>query len=397
MAKIGIMGGTFNPIHNAHLIMAEEARVQFDLDKILFMPSKNPPHKDKKDIVSDAHRGRMIQHAICHNPYFEYSDMELKREGTTYTKDTLATIKQESPETEVHFILGGDSLEALETWCEPAYIFANCHILAANRGDTADQKIKDWIQYYQDKYGARISEIKMPLISISSEMIREKLAHRQSIGDYCPACVEYYIRNNELYGVQEAICNATKEQPLLCHVLEACLKPKRYRHTLGVAMTAANMAVIHGVDSEQAYLAGLLHDCAKYLKGTEMITLCNQHQIPLSDIERENTALIHGKLGAYFARTKYMVEDEDVLNAISFHTTGRPQMSPLEKIIYLADYMEPHRDMKCKPHSLTKVRKMCFNDLDRALCMVLENTVSYLDKSGKPVDEMTRKTYEYYK
>ncbi len=396
MSKIGIMGGTFNPIHNAHLIMAEEARVQFGLDKVLFMPSQNPPHKKKSEIASDAHRKRMIQHAIGGNPYFEFSDMELKREGTTYTKDTLAAFKEQNPDAQIYFILGGDSLASLESWCEPAYIFANCHILAANRGETANEKIQKWIAYYEQKYNAQISEIRMPLLSVSSEMLRHKISQGQSITNYAPACVEYYIRNNMLYGASEVVCDATKDSKTLCRVLEACLKPKRYRHTLAVAVTAANMATIHGVDSEQAYLTGLLHDCAKYFSGQEMLTLCNENHIVLTEVERQNTALIHGKLGAYFAGKKYMVQNEDMINAIAYHTTGRPAMSPLEQIIYLADYIEPNRDMKCKPHSLDDVRRMCFVDLKQAMQMALENSMSFLSRTGQIIDKSTQKTYEYY-
>lgn len=398
MAKIGIMGGTFNPIHNVHLIMAEEARRQFQLDKVLFMPSKNPPHKERQDIVSDEHRKRMIQHAIQDNPYFKFSDIELKRKGTTYTRDTLAYLKENYPEDSFYFILGGDSLATLESWKEPEFVFRNCHILAANRDNVTDHEIPRWIQHFSKKYDAQISEIKMPAISISSEMLRKKIAKNISVSNYCPTSVEWYIKIHHLYGFSGEYLQHKEATPKeIKNYLMACLKPSRFSHTLGVAMTAANLASVHGYDSKDAYLAGLLHDCAKYLTGKEQIRECEEAGIPLTEVEKSNTALIHGKLGAHFANIKYGITDKEILSAITYHTTGHPNMTLLEKIIYLADYMEPQRDMKCKPYSLTEIRKMCFRDLEKALCMVLENTVKYLDKSGNVIDEMTQKTYEWYK
>lgn len=396
MAKIGIMGGTFNPIHHVHLIMAEEARRQFDLGVIWFMPSKNPPHKDKTEIVSDEHRKRMIKHAIQHNPYFLFSDLELKREGTTYTKDTLAFLKKKHPEDEFYFILGGDSLAAMESWCEPAFIFQNCHILAANREQQDNGEITSWISYYEDKYHAEISEIQMPAISISSQMIRKKIQNNHAISDYVPLCVERYIKGNQLYGYHEPLFPDVPSDIEIIKYLSANQKPKRLIHTLGVAMTAANMAEMFNCSARKAYLAGLLHDCAKYLTGREQIQKCEEFDIQLTDIERENTALIHGKLGAHFARTIYHIEDEDILNAITYHTTGRPCMSDLEKIVYLADFMEPGRNMKCKPYSLKEIRKACFSNLDQAMAMVLECSINHLKKSGNPIDTLTIKTYHYY-
>lgn len=400
MAKIGIMGGTFNPIHNVHLSMAEEARTQYQLDEVRFMPSKNPPHKNKQGIASDSHRKRMIQHAIQNYPYFSFSDLELKREGTTFTRDTLAYLTETCPEDQFYFILGGDSLASLESWKEPAYIFSHCHILAASRGDVSEDKITEWIHYYKEKYGANISEIQMPSQRISSEMIRSKLASGCDVSTYCPIPVTQYIRFHGLYGC-DRLTQEEPEHPMkvadMYTFLSACLKPKRFIHTLGVAMTAANLAEVHGCDSTQAYTAGLLHDCAKYLTGKEQIMACQSAGIPLSKIELENTALIHGKLGAYIAKTKYGVQDKEILSAITWHTTGKPKMTLLEKIIYLADYMEPGRAMNCKPYSLTQIRGTCFENIDKALCMVLECSVKYLEKSGVPIDPQTMDTYKYYR
>lgn len=397
MARIGIMGGTFNPVHNVHLVMAEEARRQFGLKKVLFMPSKNPPHKKKKQIASDEHRTRMIQHAIRDNPAFVFSDLELAREGVTYTKDTVAALKQMHPEDKLYFIAGGDSLASMEKWREPAYIFKHCRILVANRDETDHGQIQKLIRRYEKNYGAKVSEIHMPLICISSEMIRKKLAEESSVAHYVPACVERYIKSNQLYGYTAPLFQKVPSETEITDYLAANLKPGRFLHTLGVAATAANLAAVHDTDPKEAFLAGLLHDCAKYLTGDELVQMCEQEGIPLSRIERENTVLIHGKLGAHFARTKYQVRNEEILSAICYHTTGRPAMGRLEKIIYLADFMEPGRKMECTPHSLADIRKMCYTDLDRALLMVLECCVTHLKQSGAPIDPLTLHTYDYYR
>lgn len=396
MARIGIMGGTFNPVHNIHLMMAEEARKQFRLKKVFFMPSKNPPHKKKSGIASEEHRKRMIEHAIQGNPHFAFSGMELEREGTTYTKDTLTELNRRYPDDKFYFILGGDSLASMEQWREPKYIFEHCHILAANRGMADTGQIREWISHYKKKYGGKLSEIQMPSSSVSSEMIRDKLAGGMSVTGYVPDCVEQYIRFHGLYHDCEPLFQGTPNNQEIIRMLSALLKPKRFLHTLGVAATAANMAGVFGYDEQDAFLAGLLHDCAKYLTGGELVRLCEEEGVPLTDVERANTALIHGKFGAHLARTKYHVEQKDILDAISYHTTGRPDMGMLEKIIYLADFMEPGRATPCQPYSLAEIRGMCFRDLDRALTMALECCVTYLESADAVIDPLTIATYRYY-
>ncbi len=176
--------------------------------------------------------------------------------------------------------------------------------------------------------------------------------------------------------------------------IEKTLDAKRYEHTLGVTYTAATLAMCHGGDMKRAQIAGLLHDCAKCIDNQKKITICEKHNIEINDIERRNPFLLHAKVGSYITMHKYNITDEDIVHAILNHTTGRPNMSLLEKIIYVADYIEPGR--KQAPN-LTAVRQMAFADLDNALLMILEDTLVYLDTLGGDIDPMTRKTYEFYK
>lgn len=176
--------------------------------------------------------------------------------------------------------------------------------------------------------------------------------------------------------------------------MEKTLDSKRFEHTLGVAYTAAALAMKHGADVLKAETAGYLHDCAKCMSNEKRLSICAKHNISVNDIERRNPFLLHAKVGSYIAMQKFDVRDGDVINAILNHTTGRPDMSLLEKIVYIADYIEPGR--KQAPN-LTEIRKLAFEDLDEALFRILGDTLVYLETVDGEVDPMTQKTYDYYK
>ena len=176
--------------------------------------------------------------------------------------------------------------------------------------------------------------------------------------------------------------------------LKNVLEEKRYNHTIGVMYTAASLAMRYNEDLESTMLAGLLHDCGKFAPVAEQVDLCKKYQIPLSDAELRVPALIHAKLGAYLAEEKYGIHDKRILDAILYHTTGKPNMNLLEKIVYLADYIEPGRKMI---PGLTNVRTLAFTNIDEGVCLCSKMTLSYLERAGRAVDPMTRQTYEYYK
>lgn len=177
--------------------------------------------------------------------------------------------------------------------------------------------------------------------------------------------------------------------------MEKELHAKRYEHTLSVAYTAASLAMVHNVDTDSAMTAGLLHDCAKCLPTDKLISLCRKNDLPVSEVELQNpAALLHAKAGSFLARKKYGVTDDDILNAIKYHTTGRPEMSKLEKILYIADYIEPGRKHAA---NLLQIRKMAYQNLDQTLFKILEDTLSYLLTTGGEIDSMTQETYDYYK
>lgn len=175
--------------------------------------------------------------------------------------------------------------------------------------------------------------------------------------------------------------------------MEKTLDTRRFEHTLGVAYTAASLAMCYQVDIYKAQMAGLLHDCAKCLPDDKKLSICENHNMQITEIEKRNPFLLHAKAGSYIAMKKFHIHDQDIINAILNHTTGRPDMSTLEKIIYIADYIEPCR--KQAPN-LAEIRQLAFHDLDLTLVRILGDTLEYLKESSTEIDPMTQKTYDYY-
>ena len=197
--KIGIMGGTFDPIHIAHLRLAECAYEQFGLDQVLFLPAGDPPHKRNAQVLEENHRANMVKLAIAGNPHFAFSDIEIKRDGFSYTSDTLLWLSRENPDREYYFIVGADSLNYMEEWHNPQDIFDHAIILAANRDRLPEEEIDRQIDFLKKRYGARIEKMDLPNLEISSHMLRNMVANGASIRYYVPEAVGQYIEKYKLY------------------------------------------------------------------------------------------------------------------------------------------------------------------------------------------------------
>ena len=176
--------------------------------------------------------------------------------------------------------------------------------------------------------------------------------------------------------------------------LKITLDEPRFEHTLGVMYTAGCMAMAHDYDIQKAMLAGLLHDCAKCMTHEERLTLCEKHHVEVTASELENKALLHAKAGAILAKIEYDITDVDILHAIAVHTTGEPEMNILDKIIYIADYIEPGRD---KAPNLELVRSLAYKDLDACMAQILYDTLNYLNSRGGLIDPTTAEAHEFYK
>lgn len=197
--KVGIMGGTFDPIHIAHLMLAQQACAQFGLDEVLFMPCAQPPHKDKDRISSADHRRAMTELAVKGNEKFVFSDLEIQRTGTTYTSDTLEELHQKYSDTIFYFIMGADSLFAVDSWYKPEAIFKHAVILVGNRLDIPENEMEEQIKYLKDRFGGQIFLIDMPDIAISSREVRKRIKDGLPIRYYVPESVYEYIMKHKLY------------------------------------------------------------------------------------------------------------------------------------------------------------------------------------------------------
>ena len=416
--RIGIFGGSFNPPHKAHKAIIKAAIRQHKLDRLYVMPTAKPPHKSNKEYVSAHHRSRMCRLMIesMDDKRVLFSDYEIEKGGVSYTYQTLETWKEDHPKDKLFFIIGGDSLETFPTWIKPERISELATILCAPRSDMTDNELNEQCKRMSVEYSGDFYPLKLKddYSDISSSAIREKTAglftnddstekKTKPFGDV-PAglnkSVWRYIRLHGLYGCPALVFDRTPNEKLLLKCLKATLRPKRYIHTLGVADTAERLGEIYseGDDdmAERARLAGLLHDCAKYYSDEEQISLCDTYGIGLTQTERENPSLIHGKLGAYLAENRYGVSDDEILSSIALHTVGKPAMTTLEKIIYIADYIEPGRVIPDAKHPLKVIRQEVMYDLDGALTDVIENTIEYLKKTDKVIDEASQATLEFY-
>lgn len=181
---------------------------------------------------------------------------------------------------------------------------------------------------------------------------------------------------------------------LMKYSLKMLLKESRYLHSVGAMEVSCDLAFINGYDAEKASIAGILHDCARNLTDDELLKECEKYHLPVSALENRWAFLLHGKVGAVYAKDKFGVKDEDILNAIIYHTTGRPAMTLIEKILFIADYIEPYR--KPLPR-IDEIRMTAYTDLDLAVFMILENILEYLKCKGTEIDTLTIATYEYYK
>lgn len=386
--RIGIFGGTFNPIHYGHLIIAENARTQYNLEQVIFLPTGHSPHKTFMGEDMSIHRCRMVEAAIADNPYFSISYREIQNASVNYTYRTLEKIRQENPETDLYFILGADSLFDFDLWRHPELICRYATILAAVRDYLNEQKVDDQIQYLRDKYQGIIYRLDTPNFNVSSKGIRERIQNEDTIRYMVPERVEQYIQDNHLY----------REVPMkykeIQKDLKKKMKPARYQHTMGVVKTAEHLARIYDTDVSQASLAALLHDCAKHIDDGKKVAMCREYGVSVTDAEMANPSLLHAKCGAIVAEYVYGIIDTDILHAIRVHTTGVPDMNLLDKIIFVSDYIEPNRDKA--PH-LDELRRLADRDLNETTYRIMKDTVDYLNqRSEQMMDPTTKEAYQYY-
>ncbi len=396
--SIAIMGGTFDPIHNGHLVTAEAVRHRFNVDRVVFMPAGQPAHKADKKVTHNEHRYLMTVLATMRNENFEVSRIEIDRPGLTYTIDTIEALKKMCRnDVRLYFITGADAIHQIMTWKEPERLLTLCDFVAVTRPGYDRTKLFADIGEIREKYESRIHYMEVPALAISSSDIRQRARKGEPIKYLLPQEVEDYIYKFRLY--QE---DTNQEVKFMLSVetmqekLQSALSVKRYIHTLGVAEEAVKLAQIYGSVQEQqkARVAGLLHDCAKDYPESMRLRFCKEYKVKTDEIMNKQADLIHPFLGAEVAKREYQVMDEDVLNAIRYHTTGRKEMSLLEKIVFVADYIEPNRE---KFGGLEEARRLAYLDLDKAMKYILENTIEYVRARGRLLHPLSVEALEYYR
>ena len=390
MKKIGILGGTFNPIHNGHLALASAAMEQYGLEEVWLMPSKLPPHKSHFAMLSEEERLYLTRLAAKANSKFIVSDFELTREGLTYTADTLELLTKEFPDVRFYFIIGGDSLVNFLSWRRPERILELASLLAAGRAGYEEEQVIFAAASLRKQFPeADINTVVLDDYPISSNEIREAFftGEPERVKQYLPDRVYAYLQENRLFS------KVTFSE--LDAEMQRILPRKRYLHSVAVAHLATAYYVSLGYDPKHALIAGILHDCAKAYSDEQLVSDCEKYSVPVTEVERRNGFLLHGKLGAYYARKRYFITDEEILSAISYHTTGRPGMTDLEKVVFLADYLEPFRTQPTTP-DLNEIRRIAFQDIDKAVYLALKNTLRYLGESGQEIDMTTADTFKEY-
>jgi len=369
-----VLGGTFNPIHNGHLAIAEAVLHKFNPQKVLFVPCGVPPHKPNMFVAQGEHRYQMVLLATCEHPGFDVSRLEILRDGASYTIDTIKFLRNVCPENAIiYFIIGADSLDEILTWKDAPELLKLCEFIAVAR--TGHKFQPDIIKHFQNTYGATIHLMEEPLLDISGSNIRERFANGQPVRGLMPRFAENYARRNSLYSLYNHFEWATQE-------VKSRLSSKRFQHTLGVLEEAEKLAKHYKADIVKVRWAALLHDCAKQYSADKKRALCAMWDIPLDEVLSSQISLTHGLIGAESARRDFYIDDSEIIQAIKYHTTGHKKMTLLDKIIMLADYIEPHREFY---EGLDEMRKYAYINMDKALYIGTKATIKDEKSKGNPI------------
>lgn len=388
MERIGIYGGTFNPPHIGHIQAAKQAVKTLQLDKLLLIPDRVAPHKEIPDnSPSPWQRLDMLRIAAGQDPALEVSDIELNREGPSYTYETVAQLKECYPQAELVVLMGTDMFLSFPSWRCPQKILAGAALAVAYRGDRQERQEVARMQRQLESQGAKVYLLENQVTEISSTQLRRMLAFGCADSFLSPG-VGDYIRQNELYDTGADWKNLPMEQ--LEQVVRRLLKPNRVAHVLGCRDTAVELAQRWGADPVDAARAGLLHDITKALDGPLQLTLCQAYGKMLDDFSRKYPKTLHAFTGSLVAR-RIFGENDAVVEAIACHTTGKADMNLLETILYVADYMEPNRDFP----GVERLRQAAFQDIQAALKLGLEMTLEHLKNQGSAVSPQSREALDW--
>ena len=389
MERIGIYGGTYSPPHIGHLRAAEYAIEACKLDKLLLIPTGVSPHKAMSAGASSADRLEMLRLSAAQIEKTEVSDIEILREGRSYTVDTLGTIREANPGAELVLLMGTDMFTSFLTWKDPERIMELATLAVFCRGERGERERVDAQKAALEAMGAKIELVHNPVTAISSTDLRRMLVFGCADPFLMPG-VGDYIREKGLYGTGKDRKGLSMEE--LEHEVIGLLNPNRVAHVLGCRDCAVELAKLYGENEVDAARAGLLHDITKAIDGPLQLTLCAEYGIVLDTFSRSFPKTLHALTGSLVAE-RIFGENENVVGAICHHTTGRADMTLLEKIIYIADYVERNRDFP----GVEEMRAMAYTDLDRAVLMGLQSAVAHVKRQGQGLAPATIEALEYLK
>ena len=388
MDRIGIYGGTFNPPHIGHIRAAVDAVRTLELTKLYVIPDRIAPHKEiPEGSPSPQQRLEMIRVALSGESNVEILDIELRREGKSYTYETVEQLHVLHPDAELILLMGTDMFLSFHEWRCTEKILAQASLGVFYRGDRGEKAAIAARKAEMETAGHRIYLVCNDVVDISSSDLRRMLVFRCA-APFLPNGVGTYIRENSLYGTGRDYRSLPMDE--LEKVVVSLLKKSRVNHVLGCRDTAVELARRWGPDETDAARAGILHDITKALDGPLQLTLCAEYGTILSDFGKKYPKTLHALTGALVAE-RIFGENEAVINAIRSHTTGKADMNLLEKIIYVADYMEPNRDFP----GVDRLRQLAFSDIDAALKLGLEMTLEHLKGQGNEVSPESREALAF--
>ena len=385
MERIGIYGGTFNPPHLGHIQAAKAAVQALDLTRLLLIPDNIAPHKElPPGSPAPEQRLEMLRLAVQDAPELEVSDLELRREGVSYTFETVLALSEQYPEAQLFLLMGTDMFVSFDTWKNTDIILSHAALGVLCRGDKGERETIAEKAAQLTNQGARVELVNNPVLAISSTQLRRLIAF-DCAEPFLPKPVAEYIRQHGLYDSGANWKSLPMEQ--LEPIVVRLLNPNRVRHVLGCRDTAVELARRWGADETDAARAGMLHDITKALDGPLQLTVCQEYGKILDAFSRKYPKTLHALTGSLVAE-RIFGENPQVVEAIRNHTTGRAEMGLLETIIYVADYMEPNRDFP----GVEKLRELAFSDIYAALKLGLRMTLDHLARQGSEVSPETQQT-----
>ena len=382
--KIAVYGGSFNPPHLGHIEAAKTVARVLAPDRFLIIPASIPPHKElAEESPEAAQRMELCRLAFAEIPGAEVSDLELRREGKSYTYDTVLQLREEYPDAEICLVIGTDMLTSFEEWYHFRFLLENCTLIVLSRAEEDSELLREEAEKLRCEYGAAIDLLAHEPLEACSEKIRERLPLRAG-EDLLSDKVYSEIIRRRYYG-------AKPELTWLRGKVLDYLDEYRVAHVAGCESEAVRLAMHWGEDPELAAEAAILHDITKRCTKEQQLQLCEKYDIINDNSEIQNNSLLHAKTGAALARDLFGIDDT-VYEAIRWHTTGKPDMTQFEKILYLADYIEPTRDFE----GIEELRTLAFEDLDAAMVLGLEMTIAEVRRSGREVFIDTLNAYDWY-